>query len=194
MNADQAVSGVLPIDAKKAQQSPAAAAQQAPPKAGAPSASVVGTASLDWKKKSVLLVDSNLRSRESRAKMMRSMGVRVECAPNADAARTRLASEKYNLILVDLGRDTDAAESLVSGIRNRSPRQLVGFLVGSPLFVAASLGGGRFLPKRTPAPAAEIPVLKPDEPLATTSVGQTIKDAQAAQHSEARGDQDAAGR
>ena len=92
-------------------------------------------------KKSVLLVDSNRHSRESRAKIMRTMGVRVDCAANADSARVRLASEKYNLILVDLGRNVAAAESFVSEIRTRNSHQLVGFLVGSPLFVAQSLGG-----------------------------------------------------
>lgn len=194
MNIEQALPTLPAGVGNEGQQSPTARSQPTALKAGAPSASTAGTA-MEWNKKSVLLVDSNLRSRESRAKMMRSMGVRVECAPNADAARARLASEKFNLILVDLGRDTEAAESLVSGIRTRSPRQLVGFLVGSPLFVATSLSGKKFLPKRVPAPAAEVSVFRPNSPLVTTSdFGQKIKDAEAAQSSETCGDQHAAGR
>lgn len=108
-------------------------------KATAPGHPLSGT--LEMNKKSVLLVDSNRHSRESRAKVMRTMGVRVVCADNACSARVRLVKEKYNLILVDLGPDVTAAESLVSEIRTKNSRQLVGFLVGSPLFVAQSLEG-----------------------------------------------------
>ncbi len=110
---------------------------------GAPAALPAVNGALEWRKKTVLLVDSNLRSRESRAKVMRNKGVHVDCVANADAARVRLGAEKYNLILVDLGRDTEAAESLVREIRSNNSRQLVGFLVGSPWFVAKSLTGGK---------------------------------------------------
>ena len=110
-----------------------------PTKSTAPRHPLSGT--LEMNKKSVLLVDSNRRSRESRAKVMRTMGVRVVCADNACSARVRLVNEKYNLILVDLGQDVTAAESFVSEIRTKNSRQLVSFLVGSPLFVAQSLEG-----------------------------------------------------
>jgi hypothetical protein len=109
---------------------------------------------LEWRKKTVLLVDSNLRSRHSRAKMMRTKGVHVDCVGSAEAARVRLSAEKYNLILVDLGSDTEIAESLVREIKGKNSRQLVGFLVGSPLFIVKSLGGAHPCPR--PAPAAEV--------------------------------------
>ncbi len=106
-----------------------------------------------WAQKSVLLVDANRQTRQSRAKIMRTMGVRVECVANADTARAKLAAEKYNLILVDLGHDVTGAESLVGEIRSRNSRQLVGFLVGSPLFVSQSLNGK---PSR-PMPLSVVP-------------------------------------
>ncbi len=90
--------------------------------------------------KTVLLVDSNDRSRKLRAKAMLALRVRMDCVANVEAARTRLATEKYNLILVDLSDDSDAAEALVQEIRARDSRQLVRFLVGSPMFLAESPG------------------------------------------------------
>jgi CheY-like chemotaxis protein len=127
--------------------------------------------------KTILLVDSNLRSRESRAKVMRNKGVMVDCVASADAARVRLRVEKYNLILVDLGRDVDGAEALVQEIRTKNSRQLVGFLVGSPLFVVRSLGDSNSRPRRMPAPA---PAAKPGTPAVPgIDFGQKIRDAEA---------------
>ena len=134
--------------------------------------------SFEWGKKTVLLVDSSLPSRESRAKVMRARGVRVDCVANVAAARVRLAAETYNLILVDPGRNTGAAESLVQEIRVKNSRQLVRFLVGSPLFIAKSLGGH----KHEPAPVAS-PAAVPDAPSTLVSTGfdfgQKIRDAEA---------------
>ncbi len=142
-------------------------------KIGAPIGSAATAAALEWRKKTVLLVDSNLRSRESRAKVMRTKGVHVDCAASVDAARVRLAAEKYNLVLVDPGRDTEVAESLVQEIRSKNSRQLVGFLVGSPLFVAKSLSGANFRQRRAPAPATNQPAM------ADIDFGQRIRDAEA---------------
>jgi len=134
--------------------------------------------SFEWGKKTVLLVDSSLPSRESRAKVMRARGVRVDCVANAAAARVRLAAETYNLILVDPGRNVGAAESLVQEIRVKNSRQLVRFLVGSPLFIAKSLGGHKHEPLPVASPAA-IPEA-PSAPVSTGfDFGQKIKDAEA---------------
>ena len=107
---------------------------------GGPSREPAAIGAPAWVRKSVLLVDSNRQTRDSRAKTMRARGIRVDCVATAASARARLAAEKYNLILVDLGRDVTAAELLVGEIRTRNSRQLVGFLVGSPMFIAQSLG------------------------------------------------------
>jgi CheY-like chemotaxis protein len=150
------------------------------PKAGVNIGSAASTGGSEWRNKTVLLVDSNLRSRESRAKVMRTLGVRVDCAANANAARVRLAAEKYNLILVDLGRDVDSAESLVHEIRTKNSRQLVQFLVGRPLFVATSLNGSSPRPRRAAAPVTAASAEKPSTPaVSAVDFGQRIRDAEA---------------
>ncbi len=147
-----------------------------------PAAAVAGVPAgkPQWANKTVLLVDSNRHSRESRAKIMRGMGVRVECAPTADAARALLDAGTYNLVLVDLGTDIAGAESLARGIRSANTRQLVGFLVGSPLFVATSLTGKR-RPHRAPSLATIAPAPVPPQTSASDDFGQRIRDAEAEQ-------------
>lgn len=102
--------------------------------------------SAETSQKTVLLVDSNDHTRKLRAKVMQTMRVRMDCVADTDAARTRLAKEKYNLILVDPGREIELAEELVREIRSRDSRQLVRFLVGSPMFLAKNLSGSDLHP------------------------------------------------
>ncbi len=143
----------------------------------APAAAPAGK--LRWKDKIVLLVDSNRLSRDSRAKIMRTMGVRIECAPTAEAARARLKSGTYNLILVDLGTDIDGAESLVKDIKAANSRQLVGFLVGRPLFIATSL---KSKPRPRREPAITIPAVAAAPPISPADdFGQRVRDAEAEQ-------------
>ncbi len=130
-------------------------------------------------KKVVLLVDVNPETRESRAKVMRTLGVTVHCASSARGARSKLDSGAYNLILVDLGADSDGAEALVQEIRLKHPRQLVAFLVGSPLFVAKSLrhkGVPRSRVAHSIVPSPVSTVMKNVKPF---DFGQKIKDAEA---------------
>ncbi len=130
-----------------------------------------------WSKKTVLLVDVHWRTRESRSKIMRTLGVTVHCASTADGARSRLDSGVYNLILVDLGSDRAGAESLVQEIKLKNPRQLVAFLVGSPLFVATSLTGKAERSSRVLPPIGPIPVVST---LASKfDFAQKVKDAEA---------------
>lgn len=132
-----------------------------------------------WSKKTVLLVDVNSRTRESRSKIMRTLGVTVHCAASAGVARVRLESGVYNLILVDLGADSEGAELLVREIKRKNPRQLVAFLVGRPLFVATSLNHKREQRPRVLAPVRPIAVANP--PANKFDFGQKIKDAEAEQ-------------
>lgn len=135
-----------------------------------------------WQNKTVLLIDINPQTRDSRAKVMRTMGVVVDCAASAEAAHTRLATGKYNMVLVDLGRDVEGAELLAQEIKSRIPRQLVAFLVGRPLLVATSLkrdGTGR---ERSSVQAVTGAVLKPNAPAgAPMDFGQKIRAAEAEQ-------------
>ncbi len=151
---------------------------QSPIAAAAPPATNAG---MEWSGKTVLLVNSNLRTRESRAKILRSKGVHVDCVPNAEDARMRLAAAQYNLILVDLGREVDVAESLVREIKTKNPRQSVGFLVGSPLFVATSLNRNKSRPRLTPTsmPARVEKAATPAVP--GDDFGKRVRDAETAQ-------------
>ena len=172
-------SSSAPVDAEA--QQPSLKARPRLPIAGkldAPIGPAAVPGSFEWEKKTVLLVDSSLPSRESRAKMMRARGVRVDCVANVASARVRLAAETYNLILVDPGRNAGAAEALVQEIRVKNSRQLVRFLVGSPLFIAKSLGGR----KHEAEPVASTAAV-PDAPSTPVSTGfdfgQKIRDAEA---------------
>ncbi len=136
---------------------------------------------LGWMKKLVLLVDVNSRSRDSRAKIMRALGVTVHSAATVRSARLKLASEKYSLVLVDLGSDDKGAESLAQEIKLKDPRQRVAFLVGSPLFLATSLDAKRKRTTSRPASRVAAPVRAPDTPAAKFDFGQKIRDAEAKQ-------------
>lgn len=136
-------------------------------------AEVVPAQTLSRPGKLVLLVDCDPHRRESRAKVLRSFGVEVHCAASASAARMLLQGAAYNLVLLDPERDHAGAEYLAREIRSVNPRQVIGFLVGSPLFVTKSLGGKSFsLPR--PAPTAAVPSGRKQ-----MDFGQKIRDAEA---------------
>lgn len=127
--------------------------------------------------KIVLLVDGNSRTRESRVKVFRNRGVSVHCAASADTARDRLASTAYDLVLVDPGQDFEAAEKLVQEIRTKNPRQRAAFLVGQPLYVAASLKPAS-QSQQTRLTEVE-PALRPQKLHGISDFGQRIRDAEA---------------
>lgn len=127
--------------------------------------------------KVVLLVDGNPRTRESRAKVLRTLGVDVHTVATTATARARLAAMKFDLVLVDPGRDSNDAESLLAEIRGNNRKQRVAFLVGRPLYVASSL-------KRSSSPVtpaiSDVPKINPQlKTPALTDFGQRIKDAEA---------------
>jgi len=103
--------------------------------------------------KTVLLIDVNSHSRAARARILREMGMMVDCAATTGAGLSRLKAGHYNLVLVDVSKDRGAAESLVAEIKAGNPRQLVAFLVGSPLFVVKSLKVAGLTPRATESEA-----------------------------------------
>ena len=126
--------------------------------------------------KRVLLVDINPVSRDERAKMMRARGVIVECVSTAGAARSRIDAAAFHLVLLDLGRDFEAAEKLAEQIKQKNSRQRVAFLVGSPLFLATSLSAK--VPAR--AKTADRPPAPPQTASSNSlAFGQRIRDAEA---------------
>lgn len=135
-------------------------------------------ASPDLLSKVVLLVDSNSRTRESRARVLRTLGVTVHSAASAATARTRLANSKFDLVLVDLGRDVVGAESLVAEIRMKDRKQRVAYLVGKPLYVASSLKRDDSAAKTTELVLQNVPY--DSNPSGLTDFGKRIKDAERA--------------
>lgn len=89
-------------------------------------------------KKVVLLIDKNSETRRSRANAMRTKGVTVHCAANPRSARPKMDANVYDLILVDFDTDDESADAWVRQVRENNPRQLLAFLVGSPMFVATT--------------------------------------------------------
>lgn len=122
--------------------------------------------------KTVLLVDGDERTCESRAKVLRSLGVLVDCATTLKLALQRYTAGAYSLVLIDL----NDGERLALEIRSARPKQRIGFLVGSPAYVSASP------PARPRRPVAPTPprtrVLQPAAPL---DFGSRIRQAEAQQ-------------
>lgn len=129
------------------------------------------------RKKTVLLVDVNPRSREERSRAMRELGAAVDCAANAVSAVSLCQSGSYNLVLVDLGNDVPGAERLAEQIKAGHPRPRVAFLVGRPLYVTSSLRR-----QRGKAPGAKAESFSGDKaaaPVASIDFGQRIRNAEA---------------
>lgn len=103
-------------------------------------------------KKSVLLVDSNPVTREARADSMRALGMTVNAVGTGVAARAKLDTAEFDLVLLESGSDVEGAEKLARSISGKNPRQLIGFLVGSPAYIVTSLDG-----KSVPRPARPAP-------------------------------------
>ncbi len=128
-------------------------------------------------KKTVLLIDFDPGTREARSKVMRGMGVTVHCAASMTGARQKLEAGSYDLVLLDLGPDVEAAKSLAQEVKARNSRQLVAFLVGRPLYVSMTLDGSPVASKvRAPRVAT---VHKSEAPAASVfDFGQKIREAE----------------
>ena len=125
-------------------------------------------------KKSVLLVDVHMGTRESRAANLRKLGATVDCASTAAAGLAQFAVGSYKLVLIDLGRDRHAAEQLASDIRLKHPGQQIGFMVDGPQLISTTMGPAR----PTPAPGL-VPAYVPAVVDETESAfGRAVKDAE----------------
>ncbi len=122
--------------------------------------------------KTVLLVDGDERTCESRAKALRSFGVIVDCATTLKLALQLYKAGTYSLVLIDLGD----GERLAREIRSLKPKQRIGFLVGSPAYISPT---PVVVPRR---PVAVVPpqprVLQAPAPI---DFGSRIRQAEAAQ-------------
>jgi CheY-like chemotaxis protein len=103
--------------------------------------SFVQSRDFSWTKKTILIVDVHAESRDSRSKIMRTLGVVVHSVASAETAMSRFDLRPYDLVLIDLGSNIKGAEDLAEALRAKKPGVVIGFLIGSPLFVARSFTG-----------------------------------------------------
>jgi CheY-like chemotaxis protein len=87
--------------------------------------------------RTVLLADSNSRSRELRCKAFRSLGADVQPAESADAALTHYRNGTFDLVLIDLRGDVESAELFASSVRAINPHQKISFFVGGSALVSS---------------------------------------------------------
>lgn len=87
--------------------------------------------------KKVLLIDRIQRTREARAAVLRSHGVRVHEADSLEAARFLWRPKRYNLILLNLrGHLPGDALEFYEQVRETSRRVPFAFLVGPPVYLS----------------------------------------------------------
>src|SRR5881397_2813310 len=89
-------------------------------------------ASLSGKRR-ILLVDTFANKRDLRAKIMRKLGVEVDCAADITEARALWQADSYSLVLVDVRNDSVNVQEFCSEVRSAKPPQAVAFLVGKPI-------------------------------------------------------------
>ena len=90
------------------------------------------------RKKRVLLVNTFSLQRDLRARIMRKLGVDVDCAADINEARSLWQADSYSLVLVDVRNDSVNVQEFCAEIRAAKPPQAVAFLVGKPNYLAQS--------------------------------------------------------
>jgi len=106
--------------------------------------SATSFASLSGKRR-ILLVDTYANKRDLRAKIMRKLGVEVDCAADITEARALWQADSYSLVLVDVRNDSVNVQEFCSEIRSAKPPQAVAFLVGKPEYLAGAPGADEVL-------------------------------------------------
>ncbi len=89
-------------------------------------------------KKRILLIDSYPTKRDLRAKVLRKLGVEVDCAADISEARSLWQADSYNLVLLDVRRDPQDVEEFCAEMHGAKPPQRMAFLVGKPEYLGNS--------------------------------------------------------
>ena len=89
-------------------------------------------------RKRVLLVDGYATKRDLRSKIMRKLGLDVDCASDITQARALWQADSYSLVLVDVHNDAANVQEFCDEVRSAKPPQSVAFLVGKPEYLAVS--------------------------------------------------------
>ena len=83
--------------------------------------------------KKVLLINPHQRTRDVRARILRSRGIEIDATDNLQAARSLWLPRTYDLILLDArGHFTGDALDFYLEIKHANPHERVIFLVGPP--------------------------------------------------------------
>jgi CheY-like chemotaxis protein len=90
----------------------------------------------------ILLIDQNRTKQNLRATILRNYEIEVHTADRLDDAGTLCARHLYDLVLLAAQENSVAALAVSARIREISPRQRIGLLVGPPAYVQ-ELGGRR---------------------------------------------------
>lgn len=90
------------------------------------------------KKKRVLLIDTSRVQRDLRSETMRRLGVEVDCAADITEARCWWRPQLYDLVLLHVEGAVAAVETFCNDMRSATPAQSLMFLVGRPVYLAAS--------------------------------------------------------
>jgi hypothetical protein len=92
------------------------------------------------RKKRLLLVDSTPSKRDLRARVLRQMGVEVDCAADISEARALWQADSYNLVLLDVRREPENVEAFCTEIQGSKTPQRIAYLVGKPEYLGALPG------------------------------------------------------
>ncbi len=87
------------------------------------------------RKKRILLIDSYATKRDLRAKILRKLGVEVDCASDISEARSLWQADAYNLVLMDVKREPRNVEDFCGEMASAKPPQRMAFLVGKPEYL-----------------------------------------------------------
>ena len=89
-------------------------------------------------RKRILLLATYATKRDLRAKILRKMGIEIDCAADIAEARLLWQADAYNLVLVDVRNDSQNLRAFCDQVRGAKPPQTVAFLVGKPVYLAGS--------------------------------------------------------
>lgn len=101
-----------------------------------------GNGSAAARKKRILLIDSYATKRDLRAKILRKLGVEVDCASDISEARSLWQADSYNLVLMDVKREPRNVEDFCTEMAGAKPPQRMAFLVGKPDYLGNAPGAG----------------------------------------------------
>ncbi|HXY11260.1 MAG TPA: response regulator [Terriglobales bacterium] len=90
--------------------------------------------------KTVLLLDSNQKLREMRARRLRLYGISVHTVGTVEEARARLEGNTYNLVLIAPRKNPEEVIEFHREIKRLHPTQRVVFCVGPPKYISSRCG------------------------------------------------------